>query len=148
MSLVLLCAGTVGIDSIILSESEDRKVCSFYNLDSIPVVFVIDPITVKKKLFLMWNGSSRAFARDTRTTENESYNFFFFLGFFPINLRELLRKLLVMFLMFTFYLHRSFSNRHRQPFPHLGCRMHSISLLFPAIGYSIFNYLNSASINC
>lgn len=142
MSLVLLCAGTVGIDSIILSESEDRKVSSFYNLDSIPVVFVIDPITVKKKLFLLWNGSSRAFARDTRTTENESY--FFFFGFFPINLRELLRKLLVTFLMFTFYLHRSFSNRHRQPFPYLGCRMHSISLLFPAIGYSIFNYLKSA----
>lgn len=82
MSLVLLCAGTVGIDSIILSENEDRKVCSFYNLDSIPVVFVIDPITVKKKLFMMWNGSSRAFARDTRTTENESY-YFFFLGVFP-----------------------------------------------------------------
>lgn len=128
MSLVLLCAGTVGIDSIILSENKDRKVCSFYNLDSIPVVFVIDAITVKKKNFLMWNGSSRAFARDTRTTENESYIFFF--GFFPINLRELLRKLLVTFLMFNFYLHRSFSNRHRQPFPHLGCRMHIISLLF------------------
>lgn len=62
---------------IILNESEGRKVCSFYNLDSIPVVFLIDLITVKKNLFLMWNGSSRAFARDTRTTENESYFFFF-----------------------------------------------------------------------
>lgn len=88
MSLVLLCAGTVGIDSIILSESEDRKVCSFYNLDSIPVVFVIDPITVKKKLFLLGMVHPELLLEILGLLRMNHTIFFFFWGFSQLTLEN------------------------------------------------------------
>lgn len=42
--------------------SEGKKVCTYYNLITLPAVLVIDPITGQKNARMEWYGTSRAFA--------------------------------------------------------------------------------------